>query len=154
MRDLINNAAERVTGLGLNRDGSLGVARGDRAAYFFTPELRLQGHFDLESGGAGAALHPDHDDARDDSPRSVAFVGTADNSVRVIHTFHFRGISELAIRDNIIGPLRTSRPLPSDNQGLSCPGDPNCVVVKLYGVTDREGVVILNVRAKDLVEQP
>src|SRR5690606_191815 len=40
--DLISNASERVLGLGLNRNGTLGVARGRQAVYFFTPDLRLQ----------------------------------------------------------------------------------------------------------------
>jgi hypothetical protein len=38
--DLIQNAADRVIGLGLNSDGSLGVARGSQV-YFFDSSLRL-----------------------------------------------------------------------------------------------------------------
>src|SRR5690625_6992037 len=60
--DLVGNASDRINGVALNRDGSLGVARGDRGAFFFTPDLQMVGSFaeGLETGGAGAALPPDH----------------------------------------------------------------------------------------------
>ena len=150
--DLINNASERVLGVGLNQNGSLGVLRGSESVAFFTPNLRLQGRFlgRVEAGGAGAALHPGHDSVNEDLPVGVSFVGTGNRTIQIIDTFHFFGLRELHIRDNVIGPLRTSRPLPSDNAGLGCPGNPNCVVVKLYGITDVGGVVIVNVREKDL----
>lgn len=155
--DLINNASERVLGVGLNWNGSLGVARGAEATYFFTPDLRLQGLYQQPgSGGAGATFHPDHDDLFDgghtDNTRAgVAFTGTPDRSVEVVNTFHFNKINELQIRDNVVGPLRAGPPLASDNAGLgrSCVGE-DCVVAKLYGITDAGGVVIINVRFKDL----
>ena len=53
--DLMTNAAESVRGVGLNYDGTLGVARGI-GAYFFTRDLRLQGVADLPGrSGRGAA---------------------------------------------------------------------------------------------------
>ena len=155
--DLINNASERVLGVGLNWDGSLGVARGAGATYFFTPDLRLQGLYQQpQQGGAGATFHPDHDSVMDgghtDASRTgVAFTGTPTRSVEVVNTFHFNRINELAIRDNIVGPLRSGPPLASDNggQGRACAGE-DCVVMKLYGITDAGGVVIINVRRRDL----
>lgn len=147
--DLINNASERVLGLGLNHNGSLGVARGQQAAYFFTPDLRLQGVFE-DGGGAGAAMHPSHDKALGSDATTLSFIGTGENTVRIVDTFHFRKRGEIEIRDNIVGPLKSALPFASDNQGLACPGSPECVVVKLYGITDSGGVVILDVREKDI----
>lgn len=156
--DLVNNASEEVRGVALNQDGSLGVARGKAGSYFYigaddqVGDLRLQGEFTegLLESGAGAAFHPLHADARSSDETALAFVGSGRRTIKVINTFHFYEVGEIFVRDNIVGPLRSSLPLPSDNAGLSCPGDENCTVVKLYGITDAGGVVILNVRQKDL----
>lgn len=158
IEDLIDNASERVTGLGLNNNGSLGVARGDFAAYFFDRTLRLEGMYseDINEGGFGAALHPDHDEESNGSrPETLAFVGTAESTVKIIDTYHFFARGEVPIRDPIVGPLRATRPLPSDNPVGVCPG-PTCVVVKLFGVTQSEGseqpdgVVIIDIRQADI----
>lgn len=150
--DLISNASERVTGVALNQNGSLGMARGQEAAYYFTPDLRLQGMFSegLQDGGAGAALHPGHNALYPANERSLAFVGTNRNTISVFSTTHPKLVGEIEIRDRIVGPLRSSIPLPGDNAGRSCPGDPDCVVVKLYGITSVGGVVVVDVRERDL----
>jgi len=156
--DIVSNAAEVVNGVGLNEDGSLGVARGQLGAYFFTGgndpvgDLRLQGVFQegLQDGGAGATFHPQHDTARASNETTVAFVGTRRQSLKAIDTFHFFELGEIFIRDNIAGPLRASLPFATDNAGRTCPGDPKCVVLKLFGVTDSGGVVIVDVRAEDV----
>ncbi len=163
--DLVNNAAERVLGVGLNYNGSLGVARGVQGAYFFsgyTPEadpLRLQGLYTegMDQGGAGATMHPRHTDFRASNDSTLAFVG-GDHQIKVIDTFHFFDVADLDIRDTVVGPLRSSLPLPDDNlaltnAGLSCARPnpaPACIVVKLYGVTNAGGVVIVNVRQRDI----
>ena len=164
MEDLTNNAAEVVLGVGLNEDGSLGVARGQEATYFFTPDLRLQGLYrQTELGGAGATFHPDHDEITDGGHTDVdsvgvAFTGTSEHSIDIVNTFHFNQVGTLMIRDNVVGPLRAGPPLASDNGGLGATcvstvaladkGD--CIVAKLYGITSAGGVVIVNVRFRDL----
>ena len=156
--DIVSNAAEVVNGIGLNQDGSLGVARGQLGAYFFTGgndpvgDLRLQGVFQegLQDGGAGATFHPLHDTARESNETTVAFVGTNRQSVKAIDTFHFFELGEIFIRDNVVGPLRASLPFATDNAGRTCPGDPQCVVLKLFGVTSAGGVVVVNVRQEDV----
>lgn len=160
MADLISNASEQVLGVGLNYNGSLGVARGAEATYFFTDDLRLQGLYEHpDQGGAGAVFHPDHDSPSDGGHvdpdgAGVAFTGTPTRSIDVVNTFHFNLVTELHIRDNIVGPLRAGPPLAADNngQGSDCTGIPDrdCVVTKLYGITDAGGVVIVNVRRKDI----
>jgi hypothetical protein len=192
--DLILNKSDRVSGLGLNYDGTLGVARGN-TAYFFSPDLRLQGVAEIVPGGAGAVLHPLHADApyignlggeyRPDT--HLAFVGTGARTIDVYDTFHFNRIGSIATRDVISGPMRASLPFAGDNDGLTCPavrsvsdkygnvigqaleifqpgsGEPwpvdggaggnedRCVVLKLFGVTDTGGVVVIDVRKSDIL---
>jgi hypothetical protein len=153
--DLVNNASERVTGLDLNQDGSLGSASGGAASYYWSTDLRLQGSVTKSvPGGAGAVLHPRHPaftPASRTSEETVSFVGQADHTVRILDTAHFTERGQLHIRDNIMGPLRAGPPLPTDNggTGAACVG-PDCVVVKLYAVTDGGGVVVVDVRRRDI----
>jgi hypothetical protein len=127
--DELTNAADFVTGVGLNYDGTLGVARGS-SAYFFDSELQLNGVVDLteSGGGAGTSLHPLHANQktlenfggayRPDT--HLAFVGTGEGTIDIIDTFKFTRIGQLTIRDNITGPLRAVLPFPDDNVGLTC----------------------------------
>lgn len=190
--DLVVNASERVSGIGLNYDGTLGVARG-RNAYFYTTDLRLQGVAALPVGGAGAVLHPLHANAKSlSNARGVyrpdthmAFVGTGERTIDIFDTFHFFRSGRLFIRDIVTGPLRAVLPFPEDNAGLTCatipvtdqagrtigravsifengdfdrpfaasnsPTDDRCIVVKLFGVTDTGGVVVVDVRKADIL---
>ena len=154
--DLLNNASERVTGLDLNRDGSLGAARGNSASYYWSTDLRLQGSVPTDvEGGSGAALHPYHPSFTPSNPsseRTLSFVGQADHTLRILDTTHFTERGQIHIRDNIVGPLRAGPPLPTDNggAGAGCVGA-DCVVVKLYGITDGGGVVVVDVRRRDFV---
>ena len=78
-------------------------------------------------------------------------MGQADNTVRVLDTSHFTERGQLHIRDIVTGPLKAGLPLPTDNggQGAGCVGQ-DCVVVKLYGITDGGGVVVVDVRRRDI----
>jgi hypothetical protein len=153
--DLVNNASEKVTGLDLNYDGTLGSASGLFASYYWSTDLRLQGSVTKTvEAGAGAVLHPDHPSfspAIPSSERTLAFVGQADFTVRILDTVHFTERGQIHIRNNIVGPLRVAPPLPSDNagSGRNCSGS-DCVVVKLYGITDAGGVVVVDVRRRDI----
>jgi len=169
--DDVINAADVVRGVGLNYDGTLGVARG-MSTYFFDTELQLNGRFEEAgtAGGTGAALHPLHADQktlenfngqyRPDT--HLAFVGTSDGNIDVIDTYKFTRIGQVTLRDVITGPLRATLPFPGDNEGLSCPtipvadqaGTPIGNAVQLYsggeftqplgpeGVTDDSCVVV------------
>jgi hypothetical protein len=157
--DLVNNASEAVRGVDLNRDGSLGASRGKVASYFYRTDLRLQGSVtQVAEGGSGTVLHPDHPSyvqGLPSSERTLAFLGTGDNKIKILDTVHFTERGELEIRDVIMGPFRSAPPLPSDNGGLgrNCGGS-NCVVVKLYGMTDRGELVVVDVRRKDILPLP
>lgn len=125
--DILTNAGERVLGVGLNHDGTLGVARGFDA-YFFNPDLRLRGLAELPAGGAGAVLHPLHANfpsignpaGRYEPNTHLAFLGTGEGTIDVIDTFRFRRLGRLYIRDVVTGPLRAVLPFPEDNVGRTC----------------------------------
>jgi len=156
--DLVNNASERVTGIDLNVDGSFGAARGQLGSYYWNTDLRLLGSVgsELDGGavGRGVALYPDHPSTVGpvaSSEETIGFVGQGDNTIRILDTIHFTERGALHIRDNLVGPLRAGPPLPTDNDGAgaSC-GGMDCVVVKLYGITDGGGVVVIDVLRRDI----
>jgi hypothetical protein len=151
--DLTGNAEEKVFGLAMNLDGSLGVVRGTMA-YFFGPDpsginvLRMLGTNDrINPEGAGAALHPDNDITAsppegDDPSRRLTFLGSGDARVEIVDA-HFYEVprGNVLIRDPILGPLRISRSLPPD---------PPEVILKLYGITEN-GVVVIPVKDTDII---
>jgi hypothetical protein len=159
--DLVNNASERVIGVGLNNNGSLGIARGLQATYYFSGrtgnlgagELRLQGEFTsgMAGGQGGATLHPEHAAILEQGDRSLSFAATANRSIRIIDSRHFFLRGEIFLRDNVVGPVRAFMPAAAENAGL-LPASDNYVVVKLLAVTAGDNVVVINVRRKDLRE--
>ncbi|HEX2092153.1 MAG TPA: hypothetical protein VHG28_07105, partial [Longimicrobiaceae bacterium] len=135
-RDLVNNAADRVIGLGLNRDGSVGLARG-QATYFFRQDLRKLGNR-VVSGTptGGVALHPDHPNT------TLAFVSGRDETGRpfidVVDTFHFQVVRRIFIRNPVVGAL------------IAVPtGASSGVVLRLYAITSG-GVVAVDLTQADL----
>ena len=166
--DEVINVSDVVRGVGLNYDGTLGVARG-MSTYFFDSELQLSGRVELPgtAGGVGAALHPLHaNQATGQNPGGqyrpdthLAFVGTAEGAIDIIDTWRFRRIGQVTLRDVVSGPLRAVLPFPEDNAGLNCPalpvadrfGNPLGNAVQLYqngvpipsgGITDDACVVV------------
>jgi hypothetical protein len=137
--DEVINVSDVVRGIGLNYDGTLGVARG-MSTYFFDSELQLSGRVELPgtAGGVGAALHPLHaNQATGQNPGGqyrpdthLAFVGTAEGNIDIIDTWRFRRIGQVTLRDVVTGPLRAILPFPEDNAGLNCPTVP---VVDRFG---------------------
>jgi hypothetical protein len=157
--DLVNNASERVRALSLNRDGSLGIARGAFGTYFFSNDLRLRGTVpELTTGGGGAALHPDHPDTpapTASTPTTVAFTISGDRMIRILDTVHYTERGRIPVRDAIAGALRVTPPFPSDNggQGRNCVG-PDCVVAKVFALTAAGGVLVIDVFALDIEPLP
>ena len=148
--DLVGNASAHVVSLDMNADGSYNAAGGTSAAYLFKQDLRLQGQTAEAAGGPGAAavLHPNHPTGTGfaSGPTTLAFVA-GDHSIRIYDTVHFHERGVIPLRDNIIGPLRASPPLAGDNAG--CAGS-ECIVAKLYGVTDGGAVVVVDVRGRHI----
>ena len=191
--DLMINGSETVRGIGLNNDGTLGVALGSMEASFFSTDLRLQGSSPITPGGSGAVLHPLHANSKSvDNPTGLyqpdthmAFVGSGDKAIDIIDTFHFFQSGRIFLKDLPSGPLRAVLPFPGDNAGLTCatrvvtdqsatpigsaieifaggdfntphpalggPTEDACIVVKLVGITDVGGVVVVDVRKSDVL---
>jgi hypothetical protein len=141
--DLIHNEPARITGLDLNRDGTLGIARGQEGTYFFDSSLRLQGRVVEGVGrGASAALHPNHIGiGTGTGAAELSFVGTDRNSIMILDTYRFLTLGEIPIRDQLAGPLKVSPPLP---------GDPADTVVRIYAVTSVGGALLVRVRQSDI----
>ncbi len=126
IRDIVGNTAERVIGLALNRDGTLGVARG-RQAFYFDRNLRLQGVADPGSPSGGVDMNPAN------TGRGVSYVSGVTAAglayIDVVDTFTFRSRGRIFMRDPVTGPLKA----------VEVPGG-----VMIYAVTAR-GVVQLEV---------
>jgi hypothetical protein len=143
--DLISNAAERVIGMGINRDGSLGVARGDQA-YFFNNQLRLQGVMESGSPSGGVALHPEGGNYPVGAPR-LGFVSGVEGGrpyVAVINSFNFCELTRVYLRDAITGALVVAP---------RAPVDPANVNLRLYALTTT-GVLSLTITNADLAPRP
>lgn len=145
VRDLISNAAERVIGLGINRDGSLGVARGGQA-YFFNNLLRLQGVAPAGSPTGGVAMHPEGGNYPLGRPR-LSFVSGVENGspyIAVLNAFNFCQLTRIYLRDPVTGALAVAP---------RAPGDPANVNLRLYALTST-GVLSLTVTDADLASRP
>lgn len=132
IRDLVGNAAERVIGLALNADGSLGVARGSDA-FFFSRDLRLQGEVPTASGVGGVDMHPENPTIDRAFVSGVQANGLA--FIDVIDSFHFGRVSRIFLRDPVVGPIRAVR----------APGG----TLMLYAITSG-GLVSLTVNPQDV----
>jgi hypothetical protein len=142
IRDLISNSAERVIGLGINRDGTLGVARGNQA-YFFTSTLRLQGTMESGAPTGGVAMHPQNGNYPGDPNRRLAFVSGTENGspyIDVLDAFYFTPIKRIFLRDPVVGALVVAP---------RAPGDPANINLRLYALTS-SGVLALQVTNEDL----
>jgi hypothetical protein len=141
VRDLISNTAERVIGLGINRDGSLGVARGNDS-YFFTSRLRLQGTVASGSPTGGVAMHPENAGYPTGALRLAFVSGTEGGSpyIDIIDTFNFFRLKRIFIRDPVVGALVVAPRAPTD---------PAQVNLRLYALTPN-GVLGLTITNADL----
>jgi len=140
--DLISNTAERVIGLGLNYDGSLGVARGNQA-YYFNETLRLQGVVAAGAPTGGVAMHPANAGYPGGSFR-LSFVSGIDATgpyVDVIDNFNFFRVKRVYTRDPVVGAMAVAPRAASDA---------GTVTLRLYALTST-GILALPITAADLV---
>jgi hypothetical protein len=161
VRDLLENASESVTGLGVDLHGASVAVHGTQA-YFAALEnpfhLRLAGKYDTFDRGAGIAYHPSADlragfisGSPSDSTRT-AFVASSNGSIEIVDAFNFVSRGSLQIKGTLYGPLRASLPFATDNVGIPST-DPRFVVLKLFGLTSN-GLVVINLRAQDITPVP
>ena len=147
VRDLTENASERVFGLALDRTGQMLASHG-LESYFtevFNPfHLRLQGKFNTLDEGAGIALHPLADGRNTPMPSRLAFVASNTGEIEIVDIAYFISRGKLTLKYPIYGPLKASLPMPGD--------DPT-VVLKLFALTQR-GLIVIDVTQADIKPGP
>lgn len=148
IQDMLNNSADRISGIALNQNGSLGVARGGENTYFFGSDLRLQGSTRASAaGGRGAGLLQGGT-----TNRTFAFEPTGQATLRVLETTHYTVAAEIGLREAITGPFRVGPARPGTD---ACPanfrdGPPTCVVATVYGVTSQRRLHVVDVLHSDI----
>jgi hypothetical protein len=142
IEDLISNSAEKVIGLGINGDGSLGVARGGEA-YFFTSTARLQGTMESGAPTGGVALHPGNVNYPSAGALRLAFVSGIEDGrpyIDVLDSFYFSFIKRIYLRDPVVGALVVAPRAPTDAPNVN---------LRLYALTST-GILALPVTNEDL----
>jgi len=146
--DLTNNAAEHVHGLALDSNATQVGAHGEEASFadVVSPfHLRLQGKFNTFSHGAGIAFHPAARGANTPNPAErLAFLASDNATISILDVAHYLSAGTLPIKTKLYGPLRVSRPFPTD---------PPDVVLKLFGIATT-GLVVIDVRAVNMNPVP
>jgi hypothetical protein len=147
VRDLIDNAAEPVFGLGLDKLGKTLLVHGQQS-YFAAIEdpfhLRLQGKYDSFDVGAGVAFHPNADGITSLEPERVGFVASSNGTIEIVDVAYYVSRGKINIKGTLYGALRASLPFPTD---------PPNVVLKLFGLTP-EGLVVIDLTAQDIKPVP
>jgi hypothetical protein len=154
--DIVDNASEQVFGLAIDRTGLQLTAHGLQtyvAAVDNPFHLRLDGVYDSFDNGAGVAYHPLANSTLSANADRVLFTATASGIIEIVDVAHYNNRGRLITKGNLYGPLRATLPIPGDNAGLACPGDPNCVILKIYGLS-AGGLVVIDLRASDIKPGP
>lgn len=143
VRDLTENASERVFGLALDSLGKTVGVHGLQS-YFSTVDnpfhLRLQGFFDSQDNGAGIAFHPGANGNNSALNERLAFVASASGEIEIIDITKYVSRGRLTLKYPVYGPIRASRAMP---------GDPPTTVLKLFAATQR-GLIVIDVTAGDI----
>jgi len=147
VRDLIDNANERVYGVAVDSTGSTLAAHGSQS-YFASINnpfhLRLQGKYDSFDNGAGIAFHPGANGNATVATDRLGFVGSQSGFIEIVDIAYFLNRGKLTLKSNLYGPLRASRPFP---------GDPAGTVLKLFGLSSA-GLVVIDLTAADIRPGP
>lgn len=149
VRDLTNNASDKVFGLAVDSLSQTLLANGTSA--FFADinasalfNLRLQGSFQTSLPGNGVAYHPQAVCSIGGNVHTrVAFVMQGDSSIAVVDCFAFRKSKTIPVRTALYGPMRAVLPT-----GTELAIDPT-LSVKLYCLT-KEGLLVIPIRTTDL----
>ena len=109
--DLIANAFSPVRGVAVSADGELFAIRAD-STYLFNNTLRLYGLLQTQGGNAGFDFHPLNAPGPNLSGGTLAtrlsFAASREAVVEVFDTRCFQRVGVIAIKDPIIGPLKTA----------------------------------------------
>jgi hypothetical protein len=109
--DLIANAYSPVRGVAVSADGELFAIRAD-STYLFNNTLRLYGLLQTQGGNAGFDFHPLNAPGPNLSGGTLAtrlsFAASREPVLEVFDTRCFQRVGVIAIKDPIIGPLKTA----------------------------------------------
>ena len=109
--DLIANAFSPVRGVAISADGELLAIRAD-STYLFNNTLRLYGLLRTQGGNAGFDFHPLNAPGPNLSGGSLAtrlsFAAAREPVLEIFDTRCFQRVGVIAIKDPIIGPLKTA----------------------------------------------
>jgi len=109
--DLIANAFSPVRGVAVSADGELFAIRAD-STYLFNNTLRLYGLLQTQGGNAGFDFHPLNAPGVNLSGGTLAtrlsFAASREPVLEVFDTRCFQRVGVIAIKDPIIGPLKTA----------------------------------------------
>ena len=109
--DLIANAFSPVRGVAVSADGELFAIRAD-STYLFNNTLRLYGLLQTQGGNAGFDFHPLNAPGPNLSGGTLAtrlsFAASREPVLEVFDTRCFQRVGVIAIKDAIIGPLKTA----------------------------------------------
>jgi hypothetical protein len=147
VRDILDNASERVFGLALDLEGTTVAAHGAQSYFAAIQDpfhLRLQGKYDSFDTGAGIAFHPDANGVTTPEAARLAFVASSNGSIELMDAAYYINRGRLNIKGNLYGPLRVTHRFASD---------PAEVVLKVFGLTT-DGLVVIDLRAADIKAGP
>lgn len=109
--DLIANAFSPVRGVAVSADGEMFALRAD-STYLFNNTLRLYGLLQTQGGNAGFDFHPLNAPGANLSGGTIAtrlsFAASREPVLEVFDTRCFQRVGVIAIKDPIIGPLKTA----------------------------------------------
>jgi hypothetical protein len=148
VRDLTDNASDKVFGLAVDSLGQAVAANG--AQTFFADintssvfNLRLAGSYRTTLAGAGVAYHPLYRETSTDTLTRVAFASQGDTSIAVIDAYNYVLRKVIPLRTTLYGPIRAALPTAAE-----LTADPE-LTVKLYCLT-REGLLVIFLRKSDI----
>ena len=109
--DLIANAFSPVRGVAVSADGELFAIRAD-STYLFNNTLRLYGLLQTQGGNAGFDFHPLNAPGSNLNGGTIAnrlsFAASREPVLEIFDTRCFQRVGVVAIKDPIIGPLKTA----------------------------------------------
>jgi hypothetical protein len=147
VQDLVNNAADQIFGLALDKSGQTLGLHGVESYFAAVTKpftQRLQGKYATFGQGAGIAFHPNADGISTPMSDRLSFVASNNGTIEVVDIAYYTGRGRLATKTNLYGPLRASLPFPGD--------DPS-VILKLFGLSTK-GLVVIDVTAADIQAGP
>ena len=147
VQDLVNNAADQIFGLALDKSGQTFGLHGVESYFAAVTKpftQRLQGKYATFGQGAGIAFHPNADGISTPMSDRLSFVASNNGTIEVVDIAYYTGRGRLATKTNLYGPLRASLPFPGD--------DPS-VILKLFGLSPK-GLVVIDVTAADIQPGP